>query len=115
MVNIAKQMKGLLGRHHDWKKFVAAAGRVKPVQPSPISSTRLIETSDFGSNPGNLRMFSYLPAEMAEHPALVVVRCPIHQDVGLVDGSAQMLDATAQVVQRDGEWVIMRTPQKDAP
>ena len=35
--------------------------------------TRLHETRDFGSNPGNLRMMRYLPPALAEHPALVVV------------------------------------------
>ena len=35
--------------------------------------TRLRETRDFGSNPGNLRMMRYLPPALADHPALVVV------------------------------------------
>src|SRR5207244_12161634 len=38
----------------------------------PIS-TRLRELHAFGSNPGNLRMFSYRPPKLAENPALVVV------------------------------------------
>jgi poly(hydroxyalkanoate) depolymerase family esterase len=40
----------------------AAAG------PSPIS-----ESTGFGSNPGDLRMFSYVPATLTAKPALVVV------------------------------------------
>ena len=37
------------------------------------SSTRLREVFGFGSNPGNLRMFSYRPPALADNPALVVV------------------------------------------
>src|SRR5215475_3338746 len=35
-------------------------------------STRLREIVGFGSNPGNLRMFEYRPATLADNPALVV-------------------------------------------
>lgn len=34
---------------------------------------RLAETENFGSNPGQLQMFSYMPASRPQHPALVVV------------------------------------------
>jgi poly(hydroxyalkanoate) depolymerase family esterase len=44
-------------------------GRVRgPAGGSPIS-----ESADFGSNPGDLKMFTYVPATMAAKPALVVV------------------------------------------
>jgi poly(hydroxyalkanoate) depolymerase family esterase len=33
----------------------------------------LAETSEFGSNPGDLRMFSFVPEDLRPHPALVVV------------------------------------------
>lgn len=35
--------------------------------------SRLTEVSNFGSNPGNLRMFTYVPANLPKRPALVVV------------------------------------------
>ncbi|MEN3348423.1 MAG: hypothetical protein V7632_2058 [Bradyrhizobium sp.] len=35
--------------------------------------TPLVETSAFGSNPGALKMFSFVPAQLARSPALVVV------------------------------------------
>jgi poly(hydroxyalkanoate) depolymerase family esterase len=35
-------------------------------------SNHLIEIGDFGSNPGTLRMFSYVPAQLPVRPALVV-------------------------------------------
>jgi poly(hydroxyalkanoate) depolymerase family esterase len=39
-----------------------------PRQPSP-----LLEITGFGSNPGDLRMFSFVPGELQPKPALVVV------------------------------------------
>ena len=41
---------------------------LKPGQRSPI-----VETKDFGSNPGNLRMFSFAPDNLQPAPGLVVV------------------------------------------
>jgi poly(hydroxyalkanoate) depolymerase family esterase len=41
------------------------------LRPDPHSP--LVETTDFGSNPGGLRMFSFVPAEPEPAPALVVV------------------------------------------
>lgn len=40
-------------------------------------------------------------------PNIVYLRCNTHHCVGMSDGSAQMLsDSIAQVVQRDGQWVL---------
>jgi len=40
-------------------------------------------------------------------PEVVTFRCPIHNNVGLADGSAQMLDPLLLgVVQKDGKWVV---------
>jgi len=38
---------------------------LKPGQRSPI-----VETKDFGSNPGALRMFTFAPDNLQPHPAL---------------------------------------------
>jgi len=43
-------------------------GALAPAVPTP-----LIETTEFGSNPGTLKMFSFVPAQLARSPALVVV------------------------------------------
>jgi len=43
-------------------------GNLRPDPPS-----LLIETAGFGSNPGQLRMFSFLPEQLQQPPALVVV------------------------------------------
>ncbi len=42
------------------------------ITPSGIGSP-LAETRKFGTNPGNLRMFSYVPPDLRPQPALVVV------------------------------------------
>jgi poly(hydroxyalkanoate) depolymerase family esterase len=43
-----------------------------PVTPAGIRGP-LVETRQFGTNPGDLRMFSYVPADIRPSPALVVV------------------------------------------
>ncbi|KWV57690.1 esterase [Bradyrhizobium macuxiense] len=43
-------------------------GALAPAVPTP-----LVETTEFGANPGALKMFSYVPAQLAPSPALVVV------------------------------------------
>lgn len=49
------------------------------------SSGRLTETLKFGDNPGNLRMFSFLPDTMPRRPALVVVMHGCTQKAGAYD------------------------------
>jgi poly(hydroxyalkanoate) depolymerase family esterase len=46
-------------------------GYGRNLRPDPRSP--LLETRDFGSNPGALRMFSFVPADLQQPPALVVV------------------------------------------
>src|SRR6185437_11271036 len=59
-------------RIEGWRKLLRvldrghAGGAVK-------GRARLRELFGFGSNPGNLRMFSYQPPALADNPALVVV------------------------------------------
>jgi poly(hydroxyalkanoate) depolymerase family esterase len=50
------------------KLLEATADHASAPQP-----TRLREVHDFGSNPGNLRMFQFVPQQVADDPALVVV------------------------------------------
>jgi poly(hydroxyalkanoate) depolymerase family esterase len=62
-----------------WRRLVAfmrvdgvTPGRLKP-QPRPAPAMPLPETAFRGPNPGNLRMFSYLPARLKGGAPLVVV------------------------------------------
>src|SRR4249919_2079692 len=69
MINLRQALSRGSGR---WHKFLRALERVR-ARGAGLGSTRLHEISDFGSNPGNLRMFSYRPSTLADNPALVVV------------------------------------------
>ncbi len=40
--------------------------------PTPAAAGALVETTGFGSNPGGLRMLTYVPDTLEAHPALVV-------------------------------------------
>jgi len=51
--------------------FNALAGLGRSLRPAVASP--LIEVTGFGANPGDLRMFSYLPENLTPTPALVVV------------------------------------------
>ena len=46
----------------------------------PYERSPLTEVTDFGANPGGLRMFTYLPANLPPRPALVVVLHGCGQD-----------------------------------
>ena len=57
----------------DRRAFDSALGRAKPQAAAAEPPTRLREVAAFGANPGNLRMLEYVPATLAERPALLVV------------------------------------------
>src|SRR3954470_12789697 len=71
MSYLADAFSDLLRLLRQWAQMLAdltAWDRI--VQATP---TRLREVKDFGSNPGNLRMFAYTPAGLPNSAALVVV------------------------------------------
>ena len=49
------------------------------------------------------------PGASELRPEVVYVRCSIHNNVGLCDGSVQQLTPSMTVVQKDGQWLIGRT------
>lgn len=63
---------------------LAAWDRVLQAQPS----SRLSETAAFGSNPGQLRMFAYVPDRLKSSPALIVVLHGCLQDAAGYDFGA---------------------------
>jgi poly(hydroxyalkanoate) depolymerase family esterase len=66
-VSLAKNVEFL--RHLQSIKGFGDQGRsLRPALKSPLA-----ETTDFGSNPGALKMFSFIPENLQEPPALVVV------------------------------------------
>ena len=71
MINLRQALSLGSGRG-GWQKFLRALERGR-ARDAGHGSTRLREILDFGSNPGNLRMFGYRPPTLADNPALVVV------------------------------------------
>jgi poly(hydroxyalkanoate) depolymerase family esterase len=55
---------------------------------SRAGSSPLNEVTDFGDNPGGLRMFTYMPADRPKRPALVVVLHGCGQDAASYDHGA---------------------------
>ena len=51
------------------------------------------------------------PGASESDPNVVFTRCPIHNIVGLVDGSVQQLGADRAVRLKDGKWVIANIAQ----
>jgi hypothetical protein len=76
--------------------------------PGDTNRPAALNWSTFG--PGNLSYEMISPGVPENDPSVVFVRCPIHHNVGLEDGSAQMLDPSrTRIVQRNGKWVLERT------
>jgi len=74
MQRLGSMVRQLARYRSQWEGLMkAAAASAASLEPSQAASDRLIETENFGINPGNLRMFAYAPPELAPSPALVVV------------------------------------------
>src|SRR5690242_2678934 len=58
-----------------WRKFLRLISQSNSIRElvGDQPRSRLQEVCGFGSNPGKLRMFTYRPQFLAEHPALMVV------------------------------------------
>jgi poly(hydroxyalkanoate) depolymerase family esterase len=72
VLNLKKAIASLARNRAKWDALMRAAKGAHP-QTSGSAVTRLEEVQGFGSNPGNLRMFTYLPPALAGEPALVVI------------------------------------------
>ncbi len=58
---------------------------------------------------GSSVSYEYLnPGGSSGDPSVVLARCPIHNNVGLSDGSVQQLSASQRVERVDGKWRIAR-------
>jgi poly(hydroxyalkanoate) depolymerase family esterase len=60
------------GNRRPWEDFLSKAAEAETTDTIDARS-RLIEVTGFGSNPGNLRMLTYVPETLLEPRALVVV------------------------------------------
>ncbi len=75
MPRLGKLIHQMAQYQKQWEALADAASASEPSHRESHSGShgRLTEIRDFGSNPGNLRMLSYLPENVASSPALVVV------------------------------------------
>ena len=90
-------MKGLgkiIGRmarnRKQWEGLMGLSNAARPAFDAPAGTpSRLEEMTGFGTNPGNLRMLTYVPPNVPRSPALVVVLHGCTQDAaGYVNGVA---------------------------
>src|SRR5689334_14071684 len=63
----------LANQQHQREGFLSAARAAWGLKPYADAADRLVEVTDFGSNPGALRMLQYVPPALSAAPALVVV------------------------------------------
>ena len=76
----------------------------------PVGQGELTEIPDFGgelaSNPGNLRMMAYVPAQLAARPALVIVLHGCGQD------AASFATASGWIAQAERQGFIICAPEQ---
>ncbi|WP_243371480.1 alpha/beta hydrolase family esterase [Microvirga solisilvae] len=74
MQRLGTMIHQLARYRNQWEGLMKASAADAASQgPSPTAPSRLTEVREFGTNPGNLRMFTYAPQELSASPALVVV------------------------------------------
>jgi poly(hydroxyalkanoate) depolymerase family esterase len=74
MLDMRKTLRGLVSQRRKWDKLAQVAARTGPAElHNDLSSKYLREVQDFGSNPGALRMLTYLPSQASADSPLVVV------------------------------------------
>jgi poly(hydroxyalkanoate) depolymerase family esterase len=72
LLSLRKTIASLARNRGKWDQLMRGARRARQPSSDAVAS-RLEEAHGFGSNPGNLRMFRYLPPSLADKPGLVVV------------------------------------------
>ena len=72
MLNLKKLMANVARDRGQWGNLLRGLGGASAPVPDGVR-THLEEVHSFGTNPGNLRMFRYLPPRLAADAALVVV------------------------------------------
>ena len=81
--SIETVMATLAGHRRRWEQLIRSRADHAPAQDHDAACDHLIEVRKFGSNPGALRMFKYVPAN--PEPALVVVLHSCTQTAGQYD------------------------------
>jgi feruloyl esterase len=86
LLNLKETIASLARNRAKWEALMRGAGLAHPsFADIPM---RLGEVDAFGSNPGNLRMFTYVPPSLRENPALLVVLHGCRQSAASYDHGA---------------------------
>jgi len=73
MQRLGKMITQLSHYRSRWEELAKASGAIQATFEREEALSRLTEVTGFGSNPGNLRILTYVPPGAAPSPALVVV------------------------------------------
>lgn len=73
MQRLGQLIRQLAQYRRQWETVMDASNAASSALESPSAPGRLTELTGFGSNPGNLRMLTYVPEILPSSPALVVV------------------------------------------
>ena len=87
MLGLGQTTAKLARYRRQWNKFLASA-KSPAMEGGAPRTTILPEQTGFGSNPGNLRMFTYVPAHLRPQAPLVVVLHGCAQTAGGYDFGA---------------------------
>ena len=83
MRKLGKTISSLARYRRHWSTLLQSTGAEG--RAAAPSATHLTELTGFGSNPGALRMFTYVPKKLSASPALVVVLHGCTQSAGSYD------------------------------
>jgi poly(3-hydroxybutyrate) depolymerase len=73
MQRLGQMIRQLAHYRHQWETVMDKSSAASAAFDSPSAPSRLTEVTGFGSNPGNLRMLTYVPEILPPSPGLVVV------------------------------------------
>ncbi|WP_442931896.1 extracellular catalytic domain type 1 short-chain-length polyhydroxyalkanoate depolymerase [Microvirga sp. CF3016] len=73
MQRLGQMIRQLARYRRQWETVMEASSAASAKFEAPSGPSRLTQAASFGSNPGNLRMLTYVPESLPSAPALVVV------------------------------------------
>lgn len=85
MQRLGQMIRQLSQYRRQWETAMKASNAASPAFETSMAPSRLTQVTGFGSNPGNLRMLTYVPASLPSAPALVVVLHGCTQTAGGYD------------------------------
>jgi poly(hydroxyalkanoate) depolymerase family esterase len=109
MRGLAATTASLARMRQQWEQMAARASRLPGAGPAtPAVPSRLSPVSEFGTNPGALEMFTYVPDHLPPAPALVVVLHGCTQSAAAYDHGSGWSDLA------DRHGFVLVYPQQNA-